>query len=626
MEMYQGSSTQQPAAICALKSPADAIHILEAVRLGIVPRVTRRLTGHERAMIRPGTVWVWEEEETNMRRWTDGRRWGASRVGGGGFLVYTESSESLSPPPSRSESPYPHGNGFYPGPSSSLRPESLIKQTYSTTMTHPVTGKVKKFHVVAYSSKRNPQGDAHNPLPLPHQLPTLSSLKITPGIWPEWENRRENEYPPVRRTGAPGGPSSSFAPPSQSAPTTAVSSPNGPPFSVHTPPTAFPAGGARPRPPSPGRDRSYPPNAYPPPQSFPRTSYDNRAQSALPPPQQGPVRGPSDSGAYASPYQHPPRRDLYDVPGGPPNRHMSQPPMYPFSQSSSHLPGGGSERFHPYPVPPRSGPGSARVPSYPSSTNSSANSSAPALNMPTTPTDGFGSGHPDLPHIHPRSEGAGSRNSPPQGYPFAYQRPSSSGNSGTEHSSRPLSSSHTPAPVNSYHGERPSPENKMRQLYADGTDPRRYPSNSEQSFGGQAGHPRHASNPSHSQSQSSPNQTTSGSGSQLQPPRSETPSGRSPKMSISSTLLNHDGSSGGVTLPPLRATLEDGRERRQDRALPSPGRISPRPNGAGAGVNPSSGQRSVSNSPTDLKTNKKDWNSSGEDARQLGELGRRVVL
>jgi hypothetical protein len=31
------------------------------VRLGLVPRVTRRLTGHERSMIRPGTVWVWEE-------------------------------------------------------------------------------------------------------------------------------------------------------------------------------------------------------------------------------------------------------------------------------------------------------------------------------------------------------------------------------------------------------------------------------------------------------------------------------------------------------------------------------------------------------------------------------------
>ena len=34
-----------------------------------------------------------------------------------------------------------------------MKPESLIKQTYSTTMTHPVTGKAKKFHVVAYSSK-----------------------------------------------------------------------------------------------------------------------------------------------------------------------------------------------------------------------------------------------------------------------------------------------------------------------------------------------------------------------------------------------------------------------------------------------------------------------------------------
>ncbi|WVF65336.1 hypothetical protein IAT40_000062 [Kwoniella sp. CBS 6097] len=617
MEMYQGSSTQQPAAICALKSPADAIHILEAVRLGIVPRVTRRLTGHERAMIRPGTVWVWEEEETNMRRWTDGRRWGASRVGGGGFLVYTESSESLSPPPSRSESPFPHGSGFYPGPSSSLRPESLIKQTYSTTMTHPVTGKVKKFHVVAYSSKRNPQGDAHNPLPLPHQLPTLSNLKITPGIWPEWENRRENEYP-VRRAGAPGGPGSSFAPPSQSAPATAVSSPNGPPYSVHTPPTAFPAGGSVARPPSPGRERSYPPNAYPPPQSFPRPSYDGRSQSALPPPQQGPIRGPSAGpGGYASPYQHQPRRDLYEGPGGPPNRHMSQPPMYPPSQSSSHLQGG-SDRFHPYPVPPRSGAGSARVPSYPSSTNSSANSSAHALNVPTTPTDGFGSGHPDLPHIQSRSDGAGSRNSPPQGYPFAYQRPSSSGNSGMEQPSRPLSSSHGPAAK--FHGERPSPESKMRHLYADGTDPRRYPSNADQSFGGQGGHTRHASNPSHSQT--SPNQSISGS--QLHPPRSETPSGRSPKMSISSTLLNHDGSSGGVTLPPLRATLDDGRERRQDGPLPSPGRISPRPNGAS--VIPSSGTRSVSTSPTDIKTAKKEWNSSGEDARQLGELGRRVML
>jgi hypothetical protein len=51
----------------------------------------------------------------------------------------------LSPPPPDGGYQYP--NGYY------KKVESLIKQTYSTTMTHPVTGKVKKFHVVAYSSK-----------------------------------------------------------------------------------------------------------------------------------------------------------------------------------------------------------------------------------------------------------------------------------------------------------------------------------------------------------------------------------------------------------------------------------------------------------------------------------------
>ncbi|WVR08843.1 hypothetical protein IAU60_005901 [Kwoniella sp. DSM 27419] len=593
MEMYQGSSTQQPAAICALKSPADAIHILEAVRLGIVPRVTRRLTGHERAMIRPGTVWVWEEEETNMRRWTDGRRWGASRVGGGGFLVYTESSESLSPPPSRSESPYPQGNGYYPTPSSSRRPESLIKQTYSTTMTHPVTGKVKKFHVVAYSSKRNPQGDAHNPLPLPHQLPALSSLKVTPGIWPEWENRRENEYP-ARRSMGPGG---SLAPPSQSAPVTAMSSPSGPPYSVLAPPTAYPASAARP--PSPGREAMYGPRPYPPPPPFPRGAYDNRGSPALPPPSggPGPVRGP---GGYPAPYPPPPRREGYDSPGGYPGRHMSQPPMYS-SQASPH-PHGGADRFHPYPVPPRSAGGS-RIPSYPPSSGTSAPPLMPEGSMPDP-----------------------QRGSPPQQYPFAYGRPSSSGN---------------PRP---YHE---GSHETQRQPYSNGApaeaDPRRYPSEQPYNPGGEpAHHARHVSQPGRPElpPTTSPNHQAGGAGS-LQPPRPEIASGRSPKMSISSTLLNREGSTAGaagtspgptsapapgLTLPPLRS-VEENRERRQDgQLLPSPSRMTPR---AVSGEVTTNGVRgsSASMSPPDLNkaVGKKDW-SNGEDARQLGELGRRVVL
>jgi hypothetical protein len=50
-----------PSAYVSQSDLRCSIHILEAVRLGLVPRVTRRLTGQERSMIRPGTIWVWEE-------------------------------------------------------------------------------------------------------------------------------------------------------------------------------------------------------------------------------------------------------------------------------------------------------------------------------------------------------------------------------------------------------------------------------------------------------------------------------------------------------------------------------------------------------------------------------------
>lgn len=191
-------------------------------------------------MIRPGTVWVWEEEETNMRRWTDGRRWGASRVGGGGFLVYTESTETHSPPPGHPDSAY-HHQMYAP-----RQQESLIKQTYSTSMTHPVTGKVKKFHVVAYSSKHNPQGDAHNPLPLPHQLPLLSTMKVSPGIWPEWEHNRGE--PSIRRPMPSTSPYAvpSRLPPAHTSPMTVAApiSPSFQPPSRSTSPSSYGRQGA----------------------------------------------------------------------------------------------------------------------------------------------------------------------------------------------------------------------------------------------------------------------------------------------------------------------------------------------------------------------------------------------
>ncbi|KAJ2896254.1 Gluconate transport-inducing protein [Coemansia aciculifera] len=67
----------------------DALALFEACRLGYKQRVPRRLSDAERASIRSGSVFVWEEGESGMKRWTDGRSWSPSRVQGC-FLTYHE--------------------------------------------------------------------------------------------------------------------------------------------------------------------------------------------------------------------------------------------------------------------------------------------------------------------------------------------------------------------------------------------------------------------------------------------------------------------------------------------------------------------------------------------------------
>src|ERR1044071_5038394 len=79
METYYG----------CVRTPSDAIKLFEACRVGLLPRVQRRLSEKERQAIRSGSVFVWDEREAGMRRWTDGKSWSASRVSGS-FLTYRE--------------------------------------------------------------------------------------------------------------------------------------------------------------------------------------------------------------------------------------------------------------------------------------------------------------------------------------------------------------------------------------------------------------------------------------------------------------------------------------------------------------------------------------------------------
>ncbi|ORZ38812.1 Gti1/Pac2 family-domain-containing protein [Catenaria anguillulae PL171] len=71
----------------------DALILIEAVRRRKAPRVHHRLTEDEQLAIGSGSIFVWNEEEAQIKRWTDGRHWSNSRMKGR-FFMYKELSAS----------------------------------------------------------------------------------------------------------------------------------------------------------------------------------------------------------------------------------------------------------------------------------------------------------------------------------------------------------------------------------------------------------------------------------------------------------------------------------------------------------------------------------------------------
>lgn len=58
----------------------DALLVFEAARRGMIPRVTRRLNDSERNLVKSGSVFVYDEQESGIKRWTDGHSWSPSRI------------------------------------------------------------------------------------------------------------------------------------------------------------------------------------------------------------------------------------------------------------------------------------------------------------------------------------------------------------------------------------------------------------------------------------------------------------------------------------------------------------------------------------------------------------------
>jgi hypothetical protein len=165
-----------------VRSPQDAQVIFHAVAVAVLPMVTRRLDTEERRAITSGSVFVWEERGPNpeatglgIERWTDGKRWGPSRVRDE-FLFYQEKDPDPIDVDLNSDSDTTLGSGSRPH--NNLRQEpvrsSLVKQTYSVYV--DTSRGRRKWHLIAYFT-----ADTADDLRTVSEIPELARLEIPPG-------------------------------------------------------------------------------------------------------------------------------------------------------------------------------------------------------------------------------------------------------------------------------------------------------------------------------------------------------------------------------------------------------------------------------------------------------------
>ncbi|KXJ90322.1 Gti1/Pac2 family-domain-containing protein [Microdochium bolleyi] len=224
-----------------VRTPSDAIKLFEACRLGLLPRVQRRLSEKERQSIRSGSVFVWDEREAGMRRWTDGKSWSASRVSGS-FLTYREMegkrgagftsnrrTNGRTPESGRVSDEDPEGEpeGYR------YKVDGLMKQSFSIT-----TSQGQHLHLISYYSRPHPGAPD---LPQPNTDPQLRHIIPAKGMYPESSLHDAN--PPALTRGPmqsyndsppePAGYAYGWGPPPPWAPGAWPPSPHEPPHWMH---------------------------------------------------------------------------------------------------------------------------------------------------------------------------------------------------------------------------------------------------------------------------------------------------------------------------------------------------------------------------------------------------------
>jgi len=343
-----------------VRSPADAILLFEACRLNVLPRVQRRLSEKERASIRSGSVFVWDEREAGMRRWTDGKSWSASRVSGS-FLTYREMEGKRSGGRRGDESPSPNaddhssdGRDFGDDEVDGYRykPDGLMKQSFSIT-----TSAHQKLHLISYYARAQHQsGGLLQPTADPH----LKHIHPPKGMYPDATS--EEHAALVAQQGARAVPYQHSAPanhysrqlhshahhPPQHQYQQHYYHPYPPPSSRSVPPSHYPYEYHNGNPQHPDQR---PPYTYPSPVATPPSNYASQGPGMLPH-QQPPTIAP----IHSSSMPPSPRRSSTHIAPPPPNHSAHSSP----SMTHHHSP---NSRY--YGAPPTANyPTSQQAPPY----------------------------------------------------------------------------------------------------------------------------------------------------------------------------------------------------------------------------------------------------------------------
>ncbi|KAI7901811.1 Gti1/Pac2 family-domain-containing protein [Cokeromyces recurvatus] len=178
-----------------IETTQDVLLIFEGCRRGLIPRVCRRLQEKERRMIRSGSVFVFDERESGIKRWTDGLVWSPSRILGN-FLIYRELDKrvpgdkklSISSHDARQRS-YSADQSAMGGISTDRSRERRLVGSLSDSYRFRKDGLIKKTmsiivngvpqHLISYYL---PSDIIANKLRTPSSVPELASLEISPDL------------------------------------------------------------------------------------------------------------------------------------------------------------------------------------------------------------------------------------------------------------------------------------------------------------------------------------------------------------------------------------------------------------------------------------------------------------